>query len=379
MSLITDNNILKDVCNKLSKSSFIAIDTEFMRENTYWPKLCLIQLATPTYNAIIDPLASGIDLKPLDDIMENKEIIKVFHACRQDLEIFYNRNKKLPKPIADTQILGMVCGFGDSVSYEILSKELINKKVDKFSRFTDWTRRPLTQRQINYALEDVIYLTEIYQKLLKKVSENNREEWINEEMNNLCNLSNFSLDPKNAWKKIKVKNLNQRFASNLKAAAQWRESEAQKKNIPKNRILKDESLVQLAANIPKNEIEFKKIRGISKNSLSSNKIKDLINSLKRAELINKNELPIKSNYKFKKHSLIELLKVLLKLKCEENFVSENLVASSKDLKKLAIEDNPEILALKGWRYDIFGKDALELKKGNLYMTIKEDKIFIKKL
>ena len=382
MSLINEKNKLIALCNKLRESRFITVDTEFMRENTFWPELCLIQLASPDASGIIDPLIADLDLSPVYDLMHEKEILKVFHAGRQDLEIFFNKCGYLPEPIFDTQIGAMVCGFGDSASYETLVKELVGKKIDKLSRFTDWSRRPLSERQINYALSDVTHLVTIYKKIEEKINKLKRNNWTKEEMDNLIKISNYKIEPKDAWKRIKFKNYSPRFLVILKEIAAWREKIAQKKNVPRNRVLRDESLIEIAAHTPTNKEGIKKIRGISKFLHNEKNISDLIEKIKYAKLLPEIEFPTVEKKQIKNRNmgpLVDLLKVLLKLRCDENGVAHRMVANTKELNKIAVNENNNVLALSGWRYEIFGRDAVDLVNGKISLVSNNGKIVINKI
>lgn len=382
MSLINENNELIAFCNKLRKSKFITVDTEFMRENTFWPELCLIQLANTETSGVIDPLVSNLDLSPIYELMKEKKILKVFHAGRQDLEIFFNKCGFIPEPVFDTQIGAMVCGFGESVSYETLVKEIVGKKTDKLSRFTDWSRRPLTDRQKNYALNDVIYLVTIYKSIKDKIDKMDRNEWIKEEIENLVKINNYKLEPKDAWKRIKSKNHSGKFLSILKEIAAWREQLAQKKNIPRNRILRDESLLEIAAHTPTNKDSIKKTRGISKFLNNDKYISELIEKIKFAKLIPESEFPVIEKKQIRRPNvgpLVDLLKVLLKLRCNENNVAHCMVANAKELNKIAANEKDRISALQGWRYEIFGRDAIDLVNGKISLTNYKGQVIVKKI
>ncbi len=377
MSVLTNNQEILEFCNRLSKESFIAVDTEFMRENTYWPKLCLIQLASEKEAKIIDPLIEKIDLRPIDNLMQNHQIIKIFHSGRQDIEIFYNRNNEVPYPVFDTQIAGMVCGFGHSASYDSMVSNILKKNIDKASRFTDWSLRPLSKKQINYALNDVKYLLDIYHFLLHDLNKRNRTEWIKEEIDKLLNKNNYFIDPKSCWKKIKIKNHSKKLLPVIYELSYWREIESQKLDLPRNRLLRDEAIIEIAASLPKTQNELSRVRGISKSFSMSKKGSEIINVVnkikERKETI---EINFEKKKKEKKYNepVVDLLKILLNIQSKKHKVSANLISSVYDLNRIVNEDNPDIQALKGWRYKIFGKYALEIKKGEIIVKINDGKI-----
>jgi len=373
MSIITDNESLAEFCRRLSGSDYVAIDTEFMREKTYWPKLCLVQLASDEEAHAIDAMVDGIDLQPLLDLMANERVIKVFHAARQDLEIFFKLAKKLPFPLFDTQIAAMVCGFGNSVGYDSLVKEIIGEPVDKSSQFTDWSARPLTQKQINYALGDVTHLRTIYKTLKAKISETKRNEWLNEELDKLTDQNIYLAPPREAWRRIKTRNTKPRFLAILREVAAWREVEAQNRDLPRNRILRDEMLIEIAHHAPSSVSELNRTRNINKGFSKHFEGNNILNAVKVGKSIPQDQCPVLPR-RPKLHRGIgpvtDLLKVLLKMKCEQNGVAQKLIASSKDIEKIATHgEKAEVPALTGWRYELFGKDAINLVDGKLALVI----------
>jgi len=382
MSVLTNNQEISEFCKRLGKENFIAVDTEFMRENTYWPKLCLIQLASSEEARIIDPLADNINLDPVYKLMKNNKIIKIFHSGRQDIEIFFNKMNEIPYPIFDTQIAGMVCGFGNSASYDSMVSNIVNKKIDKLSRFTDWSVRPLSKNQITYALNDVIYLLKIYKKLISELETNKRFEWIRDEIDKLVDINNYKIDPNNAWKKIKIKNNPKRLLPFIHKLAYWREMQAQKIDIPRNRIIRDEAIIEISSNQPMSSDELQKIRGISKSFAHSNKGSEIVDIVKKIKKI-KNQVPlnIDENKKDKNSpdTLVDLLKLLLNFQSKKFGVSQNLIASVSDLHKIVNENNPDISVLNGWRYEVFGKAALDLKNGKTIIKVKNGKIHFKNI
>ena len=377
MSIVADNKTLRELCHRLSQGRYVAVDTEFMRENTFWSKLCLVQLAGLDDAAVVDPLEKDLDLSPLDDLMKNPDLLKVFHAGRQDLEIFYKRMGVLPSPIFDTQISAMVCGFGDAASYETLASKLAGAHIDKLSRFTDWSKRPLSTRQLQYALNDVIHMRPIFEKLELRLEKTGRGEWIRCEMDKLRDTTTYDLKPEDAWKRIKLRNPTPLLVATIQEVAAWREIEAQKLDVPRNRILRDESLVEIAAHLPSETDDLLRIRGISKSLSQSVRGAELLKAVRRAKDLPQHVLPQIQKVKTatrKGGPLIDLLKVLLKLRCDEHKVGERIIASVADLNRIAFDTEADVPALKGWRYDVFGRDALDLKNGKTSIGIKNGKL-----
>tara|TARA_Y100001936_G_C16087223_1_gene682707 strand:- start:3607 stop:4755 length:1149 start_codon:yes stop_codon:yes gene_type:complete len=376
MTLIVENKVLKSFCNSLGKTEFITVDTEFLRDKTYWPRLCLIQIGGPGQEAAIDVLAEGLDLTPVLALMRKPELLKVFHAPRQDFEIFYRLMGELPFPVIDTQISAMVCGFGDSVGYETLVSKLIKKKIDKSMRFTDWQKRPLSKKQLNYALADVTHLRIIYQKLSQMVDNNNRENWIKEEVNALLDPTLYTFDVREAWKRLKIKNPTPRLLGIIREVAAWRENAAQSRNVPRNRIARDDVILSLAIQKPRTLNELGMVRGLNdrqKNGKTANKILAAISDGIAVPIDDCPKVLKTQKNKGKYRPTSDLLKVLLKLKCEEHSVAQKLIANSDELDELARNDGAKIRALKGWRREIFGEDALALKHGKIAVTMKNDK------
>lgn len=379
MSVITSNDDLKALCERLSKSDYVTVDTEFLRDKTYYSKLCLIQIADDNEYHAIDTLSSGLDLKPFYDLMENNNVVKVFHAAKQDIEIFVNQAGVVPTPLFDSQIAAMVCGFGDSIGYEKLVISLCNEQLDKSTRFTDWSRRPLTQRQIDYALGDVTHLRTIYKKLKSQLEKSGRESWLKEEIEELTDKETYIIQPENAWKRIKIRNNNRRFNAIVRKIAQWRENQAQSRNLPRNRIMRDEVLLELSAVRPQHTNALTSIRGLGANFASSKGGKSVIEAIKEAMALPEDQLPTVSRRPPPSQNtdpIVELLKVLLKLVCKRENVAPKLIANVDDLEKIAEDDHSNVKALTGWRYDIFGKDALAIKKGEEAFAIKNGEIVI---
>lgn len=372
---ISDTSTLRKFCEELVAEGpgFIALDTEFMREKTYWPKLCLIQVASRKARVLIDPLASKMDLAPFFEILKNPSIVKVFHAARQDMEIFYNAMKSLPTPIFDTQVAAMVCGFGESVGYEALVSNLLKQKLDKSARFTDWSRRPLTEAQKRYALDDVIYLREIYEILLEKIHKNSRDSWIEEEMRTLNSPENYNLDPEEVWRKIKFKKTNPRFLARLQALGSLREKSAQKWDIPRSWVLRDEVVSEIALNPPKSLEKLKQVRGFKAThpGLAS----QILEALKKAETLPEKDCPnLKAPAREAKGDPLvgDLLRILLKHQTNLHGVARKLVASSETLDRLAAsKEDADLPVLKGWRHEVFGKVALKLLQGSLALKVNQ--------
>ena len=368
MTLISTTAELADFCDRQSGADFIAIDTEFLRDTTYWPKLCLVQVGGPEDSVAIDTLAEGIDLGPLYRMLADESLLKVLHSARQDLEIFYNLTGRLPRPIFDSQVAAMVCGFGESVAYQTLARELAGARIDKTSRFADWSHRPLTQRQIDYALADVIHLRPIYEKLKRKLRHNGREAWLGQEMDILTDPETYRLSPDDAWRRLKPRSHDRRFLAVLQQVAAWREEEAQRRDVPRNRVLRDEQLLDIAAHRPKTAEVLGRTRGLSLDFAQGRLGTGILAAVEAGLAVPENERPKpvkRPELNGDPGPLVELLKVLLKLRCREHHVAQKLVACTPDLEQLALDDEAPIPALQGWRREIFGEAALALKRGEL--------------
>jgi ribonuclease D len=377
--LITQSDELKALVDRLAKHPFVAVDTEFMRENTYWPDLCLIQVASSEEAAAIDPKAEGIDMKPLLDLfVENEEILKVFHAGGQDLEIIHNLTGKVPHPLFDTQIAAMALGHGEQIGYSNLIESLLGHSLDKGARFTDWGRRPLDKRQIDYAIADVTHLAEIFPKLVKKLIKTSRGEWLDEEMERLADPSSFAFEPKDAWKRLKLPNRNPAVLGRMKALAAWRETEARSKNLPRGRIIKDDTLNEIVLHPPKHQDDLGRIRGLSAGWKTNDIGARLMSAIKDAKPMEQNELPDREPRRpglTKEAALVsDLLKLLLKIRAKETGVAARLIARSDDLEALAAGVRRDLNILSGWRYEEFGKDALDLVEGRLAFAIENGKL-----
>ncbi len=372
MTLIADTEALAAFCRRLAASSYIAVDTEFMRDKSYYPQLCLVQLAGDEDAAAIDALAPGIDLSPLMTLMSDASLLKVFHAGRQDFEIFCLSTGRVPAPMFDTQIAAMVCGFGDSVGYDTLVAKLTGAHVDKSSRFTDWALRPLTERQIKYAIADVTHLRPVYEKLRQRLEHSGRTAWLAEEMAILADPATYRLEPEEAWQRLKTRSGDRRFLAVLKALAAWRESEAQRRNVPRNRVLRDESLLEIAAHHPGSADELARTRGLSRGFAEGRMGEAVLSAVRRGLAVpeaERPEPPPRIDLPRDLGAVVELLKVLLKVRCDAQHVATKLVASSADLELIAAADDAPVPALKGWRREVFGEAALKLKHGELALAL----------
>ncbi|EKJ93662.1 ribonuclease D [Bradyrhizobium lupini HPC(L)] len=376
--MIETTAALAEACTELAKSEFITIDTEFLRETTFWPELCLVQMASPTLEVLVDPLAKGLDLTPLFELMANPGVVKVFHAARQDIEIIYHLGGLIPHPIFDTQVAAMVCGFGDSISYDQLVQKIKNVQIDKSSRFTDWSRRPLTEKQLDYALADVTHLRDVYLSLKAQLEREGRSLWLTEEMDILESRDTYDMHPDDAWLRLKSRLRKPTELAILKFIAAWREREARSRNVPRSRVLKDDAIFEIAQQQPKDAEALSRLRTIPKGwerSASGNAIVETVNA---ALALPKEEMP-----KAPRHShapegsgaAVELLKVLLKLTADKHGVAAKVIANSDDLDKIAAEgEKATVAALTGWRRELFGNVALKLINGEVALRFAGKKV-----
>jgi ribonuclease D len=372
MRLITTTPQLSDLCSRLAAHPFVAVDTEFIREQTFWPRLCVIQLATPGEEAIVDPLAPGIDLAPFYELMANERVVKVFHAARQDLEIVWIQAHLIPHPIFDTQVAAMVCGFGESVSYVSLVKQLTGHALDKTSRFTDWARRPLSEKQLTYALADVTHLRDVYRRLKGELEATGRVRWLDEEMAELTSPETYETRPEDAWRRLKMRVRNRKGLAVLMELAAWRERLAQAQDVPRNRILRDEALYDIANSAPTEVGQLAHLRSLSEGFARSQRARDIVEAVNRGLKRDAKTLPPLregTGLPAEKQAMAELLRVLLKACAARNKVAPRLIADADQLERLAAEDEPDIPALKGWRRELFGAEALRLKRGELALSI----------
>ena len=372
MTPITTTAELAAFCNQLKGQPFVAVDTEFMRETTYWPKLCLIQAACPVAEATIDPLAEGIDLEPFLEILRDESILKVFHAARQDVEIF-NNLKAMPRPLFDTQVAAMAAGFGEQIAYDALVRQMLKIELDKSSRFTDWARRPLSEAQLTYALADVTYLAKLYPILKARLEKEGRLGWVHDEMQNLCDPAIYDVEPENAWKRLKPRRHTAKYLAVYKAVAAWRERTAQQRDQPRGRILKDEAIDELATQAPTDAAQIDRLRSVPKGFSGSRFGPDLLTAVREALKDPEAYAPVIERSKASPSpaagAVVELLKVLLKARAEDAGVASKLIATVSDLELIANDDNAQTPALTGWRREAFGEDALKLKRGELALVL----------
>ena len=371
MTPITTTEALRDFCAKLANQPFITVDTEFMRETTYWPRLCLIQAASATDAAIIDPMADGLDLTPFLDLLRDESILKVFHAARQDVEIFVKLGA-MPRPMFDTQVAAMAAGFGDQVSYEALVRQMLRQEVDKGSRFTDWARRPLSDAQLVYALGDVTHLAALYPKLRDRLQKDGRLDWVMAEMEDLTDPALYDTDPEKAWKRLKPKKYSAKYLAAFVATAVWRERAAQERDQPRGRILKDEAIDEIAAQGPTDPDAFNRLRSVPKGFGASRLGMELTAELTRVLAdpeAHAPKLERPAHNQPAPPSVVELLKVLLKAKSDNAGVATKLIANVADLEKIALSDDADVDALHGWRRQLFGEDALKLKRGEIALVL----------
>jgi len=368
MDLITSTQVLAAFCERAAKFDFVTVDTEFLRETTYWPKLCLIQVATDDEAVLIDPLAEGIDLSPFFALLANPDVAKVFHAARQDIEIFVKLTGRVPENLYDTQIAASVCGFGDSVSYDNLVRAIANVSLDKSSRFTDWSARPLSEKQRLYALADVTYLRDIYRALRNQVASTKRAEWVEDELAVLRSVDTYIVQPEKAWERLKLKINRPRDLAALQRLAEWRERRAQEMDQPRSRILKDDVLYELAMQRPLTSEAFEKLRAVPRGFGRSAAAAELMALLKEVESLAKSELPsMPERYRgpSPKGAVGDLVRVLLKSVAEEHGVAARIIATSDEIDALVLDDDADVPALRGWRRKLFGEKALDIKHGRV--------------
>jgi ribonuclease D len=376
MSLISDTLTLQTACTRLSSHSYVTVDTEFMRETTFYPKLCLIQIASEDEDYLIDPLAVGLDLGPFFALMRDTRVVKVFHSGRQDLEILWILDRCIPNPCFDTQVAAMVAGYGDSVSYEQLAHDLAKAKIDKSSRFTDWSQRPLSEAQLVYARSDVTHLRAVYKALAATLADSGRAEWLVDEMAILTSPSTYELDPLDAWKRLRGRIRKPRELAILMELAAWREREARNRDVPRSRVLKDDAIMDIATSAPRSVEALSKLRSIPNGFERSRSGADIIAAVERALTIDPKSLPELERQDRKPYNpaAVELLKVLLRMTCDTEGVAAKIVATVDDLEAIAADDEADVPALRGWRRGLFGEKALALKNGHLALAFSSGKV-----
>ena len=375
MDIITATDDLRSLCQALSTEPYITVDTEFMREQTYWPQFCLAQVAGSRREALIDPLAPGIDLSPFFALMANENVIKVFHSARQDIELIHNLSGTIPHPIFDTQVAAMVCGFGEQVSYEVLARKLAKVEIDKSSRFTDWSRRPLSDKQLTYAMSDVTHLRIVYEQLKKLLDASEREGWLDEEMATLTSPATYLADPENAWQRVKFRPRKARQLAVLTAVAAWREREAQSRNVPRGRIVKDDAIAEIATHAPADIEALKHLRALPRGFAGSRLAEGLLHAVAEGLKTDPNTLPPipRSGHGHAEipGPVVDVLKLALKVVCERERVAAKLVASSADIETIATGRGDTVAAMHGWRREVFGETALGLIEGRLGIVLRD--------
>jgi ribonuclease D len=374
MQLITTTDTLAEACRRFRRQPYVAVDTEFMREQTYYPILCLIQMASPEEELLVDPLSDKLDLAPFLELMADHNVLKVFHAARQDLEIVYLKSGQLPEPLFDTQVAAMVCGFGDSISFSNLAKRIAGVDIDKSSQFTDWSRRPLSDKQLHYALGDVVHLRPIYEHLADNLERTGRASWLDEEMAGLMAHETYRQNPGSSWQRLKLRVKSRKALGVLMEVAAWREQAAQTQNVPRSRILKDDAIYDVANQIPETIEQLQQLRSIHDGFSRSARGRELVEAVKRGldrdtkslpQLERSKPIPPEAN------AVLELLKVLLKSVAAEHQVAARVIASSDELEEIAASKKPDVPALNGWRRELFGEAALKLKSGRLGLVIRD--------
>ncbi|MGA7545294.1 MAG: ribonuclease D [Methyloceanibacter sp.] len=379
MDLITRTDELAAACKRLAQASFVALDTEFMREQTFWPKLCLIQMAADGTEVLIDSLSPELDLAPFFELMMNERVLKVFHSARQDIEIVHHLAGVVPHPIFDTQVAAMVCGFGEAVSYSMLAKRLLNRNLDKSSRFTDWSRRPLLEHQLTYALGDVVHLRDLYPKLKDQLDRSERESWLNEEMAVLTDPTTYQLHPEQAWKRLKMRVKTPKALALLMELAAWREREAQSQDVPRSRILKDEALYDIASQAPRTAEDLGSLRTLHNGFARSSRGRAVLETVARGlQRDMKTVPPIERGEPMppEAQAVVDLLRVLLKATAGRHGVAPKLIATSDELEAIARSDDADVPVLRGWRRKLFGDDALALKRGELALAISQGEVAV---
>jgi len=373
---ITSTAELAEICSRLAKHPFVTVDTEFLRETTYYPLLCVAQLASPDEAVVVDALAKSIDLTPLFDLMTNESVTKVFHAARQDIEIVWNLARKIPHPIFDTQVAAMVLGYGDSISYDQLVNRITGDTLDKSNRFTDWTRRPLSEAQLRYAISDVTHLRDVYLKLSADISARGRTHWVQAEMDVLTSPETYRMDPNNAWERLKSRVRKPKDLAVLIEVAAWREREAQARDVPRGRVLKDEVVGDLAIQAPATLEQLSHLRSLPRGFEKSQWGQAVMDAVKRGLARDPKTLPRIERFRAAPNgaATVELLKVLLRMTSERHGVAAKVIATVDELERIAADDEADVPALKGWRRELFGEKALALKQGRLALAVEKGRV-----
>jgi ribonuclease D len=376
MEMITTTDELAAVCNRLAKHPVITVDTEFLRETTYYPLLCVVQMASADEAVVVDTLAGGIDLKPFFDLMANENVLKVFHAARQDIEIIFHRASIIPHPVFDTQVAAMVLGYGDSIAYDQLVERITGHRPDKTHRFTDWSNRPLTQDQVTYALADVTHLRDVFAALDADLKKRGRSEWVSEEMEILTSPKTYDFHPERAWERLKTRVRKPKELAVLMEVAAWREQEAQSRDVPRSRVLKDDAIGDIATHAPTSLERLAGLRSLPKGFDKSKWGQDIVAAVKRGTARDLSTLPKldKPRGNANGGATVELLKVLLRMTSERHAVASKVIATVDDLEQIAADDNADVGALHGWRRELFGEAALALKKGRLALAIDKGRV-----
>jgi ribonuclease D len=376
MNVITTTADLAAACERMSRHTFVTVDTEFLRETTYYPLLCVAQIATPDEAVVIDALAQDLSLAPFFQLMADESVLKVFHAARQDIEIVWHQAKLIPRPVFDTQVAAMVLGYGDSISYDQLVQRITGDVIDKSSRFTDWSRRPLSAAQVNYAISDVTHLRKVFLSLSEDLQRRGRSEWVGEEMEVLTSPSTYRSDPETAWERLKTRVRKPRELSVLMEVAAWREREAQSRDVPRGRVLKDEAIGDIATHAPTSMEKLASLRSLPRGFERSRWGAEIVEAVKRGLARDPSELPKieKPRQGVNGSATVELLKVLLRMVSEQHGVAAKVIATVEDLERIALDDRAQVPALHGWRRDLFGEQAISLKRGRLALAVDKGRV-----
>ncbi len=375
--MITESSVLADICAQYSEYPYVTVDTEFLRERTYWSQLCVVQLARPGEGekdaVLIDPLAEGLDLAPLYELMKNPDVVKVFHAARQDVEIFYNMGDLIPTPLFDTQIAAMVCGYGEQVGYETLVRKVAKASVDKSSRFTDWSRRPLSEKQLKYAIADVTHLRDIYEALKENLEKSGRAHWVSEELAILTDPATYRNEPREAWRRVKSRNSDPAFLAIVQALAAWRESTAQARDVPRGRILKDDALIEIATAKPRNPEAFGRLRLAQREARKPETTAEIIAAVAAGLECPEDQRPVTPPPARRREgsgAIADMLKVFLKAQADRYGVASRLIASASEIEALSGEDLDTHPVLSGWRWEVFGEDAMRIINGQAALVVR---------